>query len=123
MGSDKNVLCVEPSEGIDPTALEDRLSEAEPFGRRSDYRNGTVIVVGHGREHEPAVDALHSVADEVERAFLLHIYDTVMKADGWVYEHGEDGLIERASVSGAQTRYGTDVVDYVKREFDIDGPR
>jgi len=123
MGADKNFLCIEPSEGVDPAALKDQLSDAEPFNRWSEYRDGTVIVVGYGQDHDPAVEALHSVADAVERAFLLHIYDTVMIGEGWVYEHDEDGLVERTSISGAETRYGIDVVDYIKREFDIDGPR
>lgn len=123
MGADKNFLCVEPADGIDPAALEKRLSDAEPFDRWSDVRDETVIVVGYGRDHEPAVEALESASDEIARAFLLHIYDTAMVASGWVYESAEDGLIEEASVSGTETRYGVDVVDYVKREFDIDGPR
>ena len=123
MGANKNFLCIEPSEGVDPAALEDRLSDAEPFDRWSDYRDGTVIVVGYGRGPDPAVEALHSVADEVERAFLLHVHDTAMVGNGWVFEHGEVGLVERTAVSGAETRYGIDVVDYVEREFDIDGPR
>lgn len=123
MGADKNFLCIEPSEGVDPVALKDRLSNAEPFDRWSDDRDGIAIVVGYGQGPDPAVEALHAVADEVERAFLLHVYDTAMLGEGWVYEHGEDGLVEQATVSGAETRYGTDVVDYVKREFDIDGPR
>ena len=123
MGADKNFLCIEPSRGVDPAALEDRLSDAEPFDQWSECRDGIVIVVGYGQGPGPAVEALHSVADAVERAFLLHIYDTAMVGEGWVYEHDGDGLVERTSVSGAQTRYGIDVVDYVKREFDIDGPR
>ena len=123
MGADKNLLCIEPSEGVDPAALEDRLSDAAPFDRWSDYRDGTVVVVGYGGDSDPAVEALHSVEDAVERAFLLHIYDTTMVGRGWVYEHDGDGLRERTAVTGAETRYGIDVVDYVKREFDIDGPR
>lgn len=123
MGADKNILCIEPSADVDPATLEDRLSDREPFGRWSDYRDGTVIVAGYGQDHEPAVEALHSIEDQVERAFLLHIYDISMDSTGWVYEDGEDGLVERISVSGAETRYGIDVVDYVKRECDIDGPR
>lgn len=123
MGADKNYLCVEPAAGVDPAALEERLSDAEPFGRWSDRRDGTVVVVGYGGSHDPAVEALRAAAAEVERAFLLHVYDTTMVGTGWVFESAEEGLVERATVSGAESRYGTDVVDYVKREFDIDGPR
>lgn len=123
MGSDKDFLCIEPSEGVDPATLENRLSETEPFDQWSDYRDGTVVVVGYGERPDSAVEALHSVADAVDRAFLLHIHDTAMTGQGWIYEHDGDGLVEQTAVSGAETRYGIDVVDYVKREFDIDGPR
>lgn len=123
MGADKNFLCVEPAEDVNPAALEERLSNAESFDQWSDYRDGIVIVVGYGQDRNPVVAALHSVADQVERALLLHIHDTAMVGSGWVYQHGEDGLVEQTSVSGAQTRYGIDVVDYIKREFNINGPR
>lgn len=123
MGADKNFLCVEPARGVDPAALEDRLSETEALDRWSDYWDGTVIVVGYGPETEPVLEELRAVADDVERAFLLHVHDTAMSGSGWVYEPGEDELVELTSVSGAETRYGIDVVDYVKREFDINGPR
>lgn len=123
MGADKNFLCIEPFAGVDPAALEDRLFDKEPFDEWSDRRDETVIVVGYGDGPESAIAALQTVTDAVERAFLLHVDDTAMVGQGWVYEHDGDGLVERTSVSGAETRYGIDVVDYVKREFDIDGPR
>lgn len=123
MGSDKNFLCIEPSEGVDPAALEERLSDGEPFDEWSDCRDGTVIVVGYGHDSETAVEALHATADAVRRAFLLHINDGVGAGVGWVYEHEGDSLVERTCVGGAKMRYGIDVVDYVKREFGIDGPR
>lgn len=123
MGADKNFLCVEPAEGVNPTALKERLCDAEPFDQWSEYRDGAVIVVGYGRDRDPVVETLHAVADLVKRAFLLHVHDTAMVGSGWVYTHGEDGLVEQTAVSGAQTRYGIDVVDYIKREFNIDGPR
>lgn len=122
MGSDKNYLCIEPAANADPDDVESRLMASDTFDAWSKQYNGTVIVAGYGGSQETALQQLKGVQDDVHRALLLHIYDTAMSGIGWVYERTTDGLVEREEVPGAE-QYGIDVVDYVKREYDIDGPR
>jgi len=122
MGSDRNFLCVEPVADASLDAVEARLTEGDVFDLWSDQRNDTLVVAGYGGGHEPAAEKLRAVGDDVQRAFLLHVYDTTMSSDGWVYERTADGLAELEQISG-EGRYGIGVVDYVKREYDIDGPR
>lgn len=45
-----------------------------------------------------------------------------MTGHGWVFDRTTNGLVERETVNGG-ARYGIDVIDYVKREYDIDGPQ
>ena len=122
MGSDRNYLCVEPAEESNADDIESRLTTGDTFDVWSTQYNETVIAVGYDGDHEPALQRLQELEDAVQRAFLLHVYDTVMSSVGWVYERTADGFVEREEITGAE-RYGIDVVDYVKREYDINGPR
>ncbi|MFB6107596.1 MAG: hypothetical protein ABEJ82_01995 [Haloplanus sp.] len=122
MGADRNYLCVEPAADADPDALERRLAAGDAFDAWHDRYDDTVVVAGLDADPDPAVETLHDVAADVERAFLLHVNDTAMRGEGRVYERAGDDLVEREAVSGAE-RYGVDVVDYVTREYGIHGPR
>lgn len=115
-------LCIEPRAGIDPDTVVSRFTAGGVFDTRSDQIDGTVIVAGDRAEHEPAIEQLWELKSLIERAFLLLVLDGMMSGHGWVYERTTDGLVEREQVNGAQ-RYGIDVIDYVKREYDIDGPQ
>ncbi|MCT9097788.1 hypothetical protein [Haloarchaeobius sp. HME9146] len=101
--------------------LRGRLSDAV-FDERTDRSGESLVVVGVGRDATPAREELMAVAGDVARAFLLHVYDTSMTGVGWVYERADGALEAREKIEGSE-RYGIDVVDYVKREYDIDGPR
>lgn len=122
MGSDKNYLSVEPSEDADRETVRTELRGGELFDGWDREYDDTVVVAGYGSDVESAVAELRSVSDWVDRALLIHVYDTVMSGIGWLYENRDGELVEVDQFSGSE-RYGIDVVDYFTREHGIDGPR
>lgn len=123
MGSDKNVLTVEPSPGTAPEELVQQLYGDRPFERWSDIYNGNAAVAGWARRWQPAKDRLFTVAESVDRAFLLHVHDSNMSSTGWFFDRQGDSLTAVEEVDGGEGWYGHDLVDYVKVEHDFDAVR
>lgn len=121
MGADKNILCIEPK-NAELDEVESVFNDGEIFDGYIEKYNDTIFLTGYGSKAENAKEFLKENQEVVDRAFLMHIFDTVGTAEGWVYMRKEDELVKIDEVSGGW-RYGIDVVDYVKRGYDIDGPR
>lgn len=123
MGSDKNILTIEPRPGRNPAALIQELYGDRPFEQWSERYNGNAVVAGHARRWEPAKERLFSVADRVQRAFLVHVHDSNASSTGWFFARHGDSLTEVDKLDGGERRHGHDLVDYVKVEYDFDAGR
>lgn len=123
MDADRNYLTIEPSETADASELQAALYDGDVFDEWTSRPNGNITVVGVGASHEPAKDRLFEYAESVDRAFLLHVHDTVASGHSYLYEQQDGELTMVESVGGAEGRFGRDLVDYAKREYDFDTTR
>ncbi|ELY81023.1 hypothetical protein [Natrinema gari] len=122
MGTDKQYLSVEPIEGTDRDELLNRLLVGDLYDAREAEHDGCLIVAGNGGDFEAPWEKLAAVGDAIVRAFSLTVIDTTATGIGTLYRCESGELVEVESLEG-RDRYGIDVVDYFKREYDIQGPR
>ncbi|MCU4798767.1 hypothetical protein OB920_00060 [Halobacteria archaeon HArc-gm2] len=117
MGADKNYVVVETTTGENHDAVRTDLQAAEELDEPEQIHDEYLVVSGLGGI-APVRNRLHELDDRIERALLVHVYDTAMTTTGWYYEREPSGLVETDEFS-IEGSYGAPVFDYFTREYDI----
>lgn len=119
MGSDRNLLVVEPADGVDPESIGRRLRGRGPIDDFRGVEGGLAIFEGSESDPTPSPGPLRSLGEDLSRAAWVHAATT---GGGWCvyYERVADRVLEVDRRTDAAR--GRDVLNYLRVEYDLDAP-